>query len=160
LFEPGQQFGRQIVLQQVDLAAQQLQYPHSRIADAQEFDSLAVVYALELQATGFRPVVQPERAAAQRLTMKRVARTDCRRRKDADDQVTREQRVCPVQEKIQGVGVDDTDVPDQAQGRRVRRCTVRRQDGTIGCLHIAGSQRRAVVEPCTLPVQPETVVYG
>ncbi len=64
-----QQFGRQIVLQQVDFAAQQFQYPHGGIADLFEQHMLLIRSAHQFQSSGVAPRIKAERSAAERPAM-------------------------------------------------------------------------------------------
>ncbi len=121
LLQVIQQLGRQVVLQQVHLAAQQLEHPHGGITDPQELEHLAVCIPHKLQPARRRPGNKPEGSAAERLFMERMAGRNAGSRQDTDHEIAREQRVRPVEMKIQRVVIQHLDFPDQAQGTPVRR---------------------------------------
>jgi hypothetical protein len=141
----AEQFRRQVVLQDINLPAQEFQDPHGRIDDAQELDALPVVKAHEPQPPRFRPALEAERPVPTG-SVETAPGGDAVRRQDADDEVAGEERVGAIEIKVQGIVVHDLDVPDQLQGTAVWRGMRRVEDVPVCRRHIAGGQRPAVVK--------------
>jgi hypothetical protein len=147
------EFGRQVVLQQIQFATQQLQRADRGITDTLEFHQLTIGDPLQDQPAGIGPRMDAERAVADRLPMQGMATGNGMCRHDADHQVARELCIGMAELEVQRVVIQYADVFDQAQGTGLRRDTAGRQDGAIGRCHILCRQRSTVVKRRTRPAQ-------
>ena len=154
------QLRRQVVLQQIDLATQQLQHPHRGVGDAHEGQRLAVAHALQLQAAGIGPGAEAERPATQRLAAEDMPSGHLLRRQDADDQIGGKQHVGTGEMEVEGVIVDHLDGRDQGQRGTVRRGIGRVENEIVGGLDIMRGEPAAVVELATLLAEAKAVVDG
>ena len=160
-----QQLRRQVVLQQIQFATQELQHPHGRVRHDPEFHLQAVAPALQPYPVRTE-LPQRERPAAVVVTGRhgRRARRRASSRRNAQRQARREQRIGPAQGEIDLAGRDLVHCQQRAEFGPQRRSKgpirSRTEHRPIGGHHIRGRQRRAVREVRARLAQCEAPAQG